>query len=142
MFGACRSAHMLKAMVKSDAAAAIIFAAMQRLLEIDSEGCHQAFMFARDKSLIRTGDGHGDRWDRQLLALWIRVHQCDQVVIAPDRSEYVGSREVRHLWSCENCGHQIEMMVDLRISAKTKPTTSLGVRPIGLVHNQYLLHVV
>jgi len=68
--------------------------------------------------------------------------ECDQVVIAPDRSEYLGSREVRHLWSCENCGHQIEMMVDLRISAKTKPTTSLGVRPIGLVHNQYLLHVV
>jgi hypothetical protein len=68
--------------------------------------------------------------------------ECDQVVIAPDRSEYVGSREVRHLWSCENCGHQIEMMVDLRISAKTKPITSLGVRPIGLVHNRYLLHVV
>ena len=48
--------------------------------------------------------------------------ECDQVVIAPDRSEYVGSREVRHLWSCGNCGHKIEMMVDLGISGKTKPT--------------------
>jgi hypothetical protein len=47
---------------------------MHRLLEVDSEGCHQAFIFARNKSLIRTGDGHGDRWDRQLLALWNSVH--------------------------------------------------------------------
>lgn len=68
--------------------------------------------------------------------------ECDQVVIAPDRSEYVGSREVRHLWSCENCGHKIEMMVDLRIGGSTKPTKSLGVHPIALVGNWYLLHVV
>ena len=105
MFGACRSAHMLKAMVNSDAAAAIIFAAMQRLLEIDSEGCHQAFMFARDKSLIRTGDGHGDRWDRQLLALWISVHRvrsgrnCPGSVGVRGQSRSPSSLVLRKLWS-------------------------------------------
>jgi hypothetical protein len=34
------------------------------------------------------------------------------------------------------------MMVDLRIGGSTKPTKSLGVHPIALVGNRYLLHVV
>jgi hypothetical protein len=42
-------------------------------------------------------------------------------------------RAPRHFWSCENCGHKIEMMVDLRISAKTRPTEQTGLRPIALV---------
>jgi hypothetical protein len=107
---------------------------MQRLLEIDSEG--------RDKSLIRTGDGHGDRWDRQLLALWISVHRVRSGRNCPGSVGVRGQSRSPSSLACENCGHQIEMMVDLRISAKTKPTKSLGVRPIGLVHNHYLLHVV
>jgi hypothetical protein len=54
-------------------------------------------------------------------------------VIAPALSEYLGSREISHFWSCEDCGHKIEMMVDLRISAKTRPTKQTGLRPIALV---------
>jgi hypothetical protein len=46
---------------------------------------------------------------------------CNKLVIAPALSEYLGSREIRHFWSCENCGHKIEMTVDLRIRAKTRP---------------------
>jgi hypothetical protein len=30
-------------------------------------------------------------------------------IVAPEWSEYVGKRKVRHFWSCENCGHEIEM---------------------------------
>jgi hypothetical protein len=59
--------------------------------------------------------------------------ECDELVIAPELSEYLGSREVRHFWSCENCGHKLEMMVDLRISATSKPIKQVGVGPIAEV---------
>jgi len=52
--------------------------------------------------------------------------ECNELVIAPALSEYLGSREIRHFW------HKIEMMVDLRISAKTRPTKQTGL-PIALV---------
>jgi DNA-directed RNA polymerase subunit RPC12/RpoP len=43
--------------------------------------------------------------------------ECDNLVIAPDWSEYVGEREVRHFWSCETCGHKIHTKVrHLRVS--------------------------
>jgi hypothetical protein len=43
--------------------------------------------------------------------------ECNELVIAPEWSEYVGKNEVRHFWSCENCGHEIEMLVNPRINA-------------------------
>ena len=43
--------------------------------------------------------------------------ECNELVIAPRWSQYVGKREVRHFWSCDNCGHEIELLVDLRINA-------------------------
>jgi fructokinase len=36
-------------------------------------------------------------------------------------------------WLGADCGHKIEMTVDLRISAKTRPTKQTGLRPIALV---------
>jgi hypothetical protein len=39
-------------------------------ISVDSGSCHLAFMLPRHKSSRLTGGGHGDRWDRQLLALW------------------------------------------------------------------------
>ena len=59
--------------------------------------------------------------------------ECNELVIAPRWSQYVGKREVRHFWSCENCGHEIELLVDLRISATSKPSNSVRVRPVSLV---------
>ena len=59
--------------------------------------------------------------------------ECDGLVIAPELSEYVGKREVRHRWCCENCGHKLEMMVDLRVSATSKSTKRTGIHPIALV---------
>ena len=53
--------------------------------------------------------------------------ECDELVIAPELSEYVGKREVRHFWCCENCGHKLEMMVDLRVSAACTPALALNV---------------
>jgi hypothetical protein len=33
---------------------------------------------------------------------------------------YVSKHAVRHIWSCENCDHDIEMTVNPRINAASK----------------------
>ena len=33
--------------------------------------------------------------------------ECNDLLVAPKWSAYVSKREVRHFWSCENCGHEI-----------------------------------
>jgi hypothetical protein len=50
----------------------------------------------------------GDRWH-----FGTSSEQCSDEVVAPDRSEYVSKYHVRHLWSCDNCGHEFEMSVNL-----------------------------
>lgn len=50
--------------------------------------------------------------------------ECNELLIAPNWSKYVGKHEVRHLWSCENCGRQIEMAVNPRINAALEPSKS------------------
>jgi len=37
----------------------------------------------------------------------------------------VSNHEVRHVWSCENCGHEIEMAVTLRFDAMSAQNNSL-----------------
>jgi RNase P subunit RPR2 len=32
--------------------------------------------------------------------------RCNDILIAPDASEYVSERHVGHSWSCESCGEQ------------------------------------
>jgi len=39
---------------------------------------------------------------------------CGDVVIAPEQSEHVSERYIRHLWSCEACGYQFETAVYLQ----------------------------
>ena len=34
--------------------------------------------------------------------------QCGAMIIAPEWSEYLSERCVRHAWSCEKCGYQFE----------------------------------
>jgi len=38
---------------------------------------------------------------------------CGDVLIAPEWSEHVSECYIRHLWSCEACGHEFEMAVYL-----------------------------
>jgi len=45
--------------------------------------------------------------------------ECNDLLIAPKSSAYVSNLEVRHVWSCENCGHEIEMAVNLRFDTKS-----------------------
>jgi hypothetical protein len=77
------------------------------------------------KSPNNKGGGHGSHRDRQLLALWIGP-ECNELVIAPERSQYVDNREVHHFWACENCGHEIEITVNLRTIAISKPINSVS----------------
>jgi hypothetical protein len=37
--------------------------------------------------------------------------QCSESLLAPDWSEYVSERCVRHTWSCQACGYQFETTV-------------------------------
>ena len=46
--------------------------------------------------------------------------RCNYILIAPNWSEYVNQHQVRHSWSCENCGHQFETLDDAQVSASTK----------------------
>jgi hypothetical protein len=46
--------------------------------------------------------------------------ECNYLLVAPKSSAYVSKHEVRHVWSCENCGHEIEMAVTLRFDAMSR----------------------
>ena len=37
--------------------------------------------------------------------------QCSEWLLAPDWSEYLNDRCVRHTWSCETCSYQFETVV-------------------------------
>jgi ribosomal protein L37AE/L43A len=37
--------------------------------------------------------------------------QCNAWLLAPEWSEYLHERCVRHTWSCEKCGYQFETSV-------------------------------
>jgi ribosomal protein L37AE/L43A len=37
--------------------------------------------------------------------------QCGDTLFAPEWSEYLDERRVRHLWSCDSCGYEFESLV-------------------------------
>ena len=43
--------------------------------------------------------------------------ECSELLIAPKSSAHVSDHEVCHFWSCDNCSHEIEMVVNLRTDA-------------------------
>jgi len=51
--------------------------------------------------------------------------ECNELVIAPRSSAHVSNHEVRHFWSCDYCGHEIELAVNLRIDGGSGPNKSL-----------------
>jgi hypothetical protein len=54
--------------------------------------------------------------------------RCNDSLIAPNWSEYVSERHIRHSWSCESCGHQFEIADHLRFNAagsKVSPFSAL-----------------
>jgi hypothetical protein len=43
--------------------------------------------------------------------------QCGEHLFAPEWSEYVDDRRVRHLWQCEDCGYTFETIISFVRSA-------------------------
>lgn len=39
--------------------------------------------------------------------------KCNEMLLAPTISEYVSEALVRHLWSCDECGHEFQAAVRL-----------------------------
>ena len=37
--------------------------------------------------------------------------QCGKTLFAPEWSEYLDDRHIRHLWSCDACGYEFESEV-------------------------------
>ena len=37
--------------------------------------------------------------------------QCGDALLAPEWSEYLDDRRIRHLWSCDACGYEFESEV-------------------------------
>jgi uncharacterized protein (DUF983 family) len=46
--------------------------------------------------------------DRLAVANKNQCPQCGEGLLAPDWSEYLNERRVRHTWSCEACGYAFE----------------------------------
>jgi ribosomal protein S27AE len=46
--------------------------------------------------------------DRLVVAKKNQCPQCGEGLLAPDWSEYLSERRVRHTWSCEACGYAFE----------------------------------
>jgi len=40
---------------------------------------------------------------------------CDELVVAPEVSEFVSDGKVRHFWSCDSCGHEFKTAVRLSV---------------------------
>jgi ribosomal protein L37AE/L43A len=43
---------------------------------------------------------------------------CNDLVFAPTASEFVSRNRVRHVWSCEACGHEFSTSVRLFADAR------------------------
>ena len=52
--------------------------------------------------------------------------ECNDLLVAPEWSAYVSNHEVLHVWFCENCGHEIEMAVNLRFDITSAKRKSLN----------------
>jgi DNA-directed RNA polymerase subunit M/transcription elongation factor TFIIS len=48
--------------------------------------------------------------------------QCGAVMIAPAWAEHLSDQCVRNVWSCEACGYELEVLVDLSMQATNRWT--------------------
>jgi hypothetical protein len=51
-----------------------------------------------------------DHGDGQSTAPGMACSECNDLLVAPKSSAYLSNYEIRHIWSCNSCGH--EMAVD------------------------------
>ena len=64
--------------------------------------------------------------------------ECNNLLVAPKSSAYVSNHEVRHVWSCENCGREVELAVNLRIDGTSESQTSKRLEaPVAAIHETF-----
>jgi RNase P subunit RPR2 len=51
--------------------------------------------------------------------------QCNDMLLAPARSEYVNASLIRHFWSCDACGHEFRTSVRFKALSAPRHSTSL-----------------
>ena len=54
--------------------------------------------------------------------------ECNNLLVAPKSSAYVSNHEVRHVWSCENCGREVELAINLRIDGTPNRKQAKGLK--------------
>jgi uncharacterized protein with PIN domain len=52
--------------------------------------------------------------------------KCKEMLLAPTISEYVSEALVRHLWSCDTCGHEFQASVRLTKVSGSRRTKTLS----------------
>jgi ABC-type ATPase with predicted acetyltransferase domain len=59
--------------------------------------------------------------------------ECNDLLVAPKSSAYVSNHEIRHVWSCESCGHEIEMVQPCPLLKKICRACMRGVRMFSYI---------
>jgi ribosomal protein L37AE/L43A len=65
---------------------------------------------------LRTGKSHPFHQSQPIVA----CAQCGVMLFAPEWTEYLDERRVRHLWNCTSCGYAFETLVRYPAPAGTK----------------------
>jgi ribosomal protein L37AE/L43A len=63
---------------------------------------------------------HGETRARLVTYSKNNCPQCSEWLLAPDWSEHLNDRCVRHTWSCEACGYQFETAVYFPAMQRTR----------------------
>jgi hypothetical protein len=64
-----------------------------------------------------------NRSDNLPLSYGMECPKCNDLLIAPDWSGYVNEYKIRHFWYCENCSHEVEMLLHLSTKLGTRAGT-------------------
>ena len=56
--------------------------------------------------------------------------RCNDLLIAPAWSGYVSEYKIRHFWYCENCSHEVEMVLHLSTNPTSKFSGHSGACPL------------
>jgi ribosomal protein L37AE/L43A len=47
--------------------------------------------------------------------------KCNDLLFAPAAAEFVSKSRVRHIWSCDTCGHEFTTSVRLSFGGSSRP---------------------
>jgi ribosomal protein L37AE/L43A len=72
-------------------------------------------MQAEEDSMAGQTETHGVSVASRRIALPSCPH-CNDLLFAPAASEFVSRTSVRHIWSCDTCGHEFSTSVRLFFS--------------------------